>query len=200
MSCSCSRTHRVKPYETCIFCAHKHIAAALALRDESSLVGQLILASWHYRDDFPEMEAACIECAERIERAEPYRDSLAALCIRAWQMVLDNQESKAVYAAKSADDPIPFAPDAVAAHRAVAAANALHHELNYRDINASVTIGQLIIAAWHFDEGHHELAVKCRECWQKIERLKSCREELEALQRAAWEAVKIKWTTGDTKR
>lgn len=71
MSCSCSRTHRVKPYETCIFCAHKHIAAALALRDESCLVGQLILASWHYRDDFPEMEAACIECAERIERAEP---------------------------------------------------------------------------------------------------------------------------------
>ena len=119
MSCSCSRTHRVKPYETCIFCAHKHIAAGLALRDESNLVGQLILASWHYRDDFPEMEAACIECAERIERAEPYRDSLAALCIRAWQMVLDNQESKAVYAAKSADDPMPFAPDAVAAHRAV---------------------------------------------------------------------------------
>ena len=51
MSCSCSRAHRVKPYETCIFCAHKHIAAALALRDEPSLVGQLILASWNYRYD-----------------------------------------------------------------------------------------------------------------------------------------------------
>lgn len=189
MSCSCSRTHKVKPYETCIFCAHKHIAAALALRDESSLIGQLILASWHYRNDFPNMEADCIACVEHVERAESYRDALTTLCINAWQMVLDNQESKTIYAAKNADDPLPFSPSAFAAHRAIAAANALYHELNYRDVNASVAVGQLIIAAWHLDEKYHGLAVKCRECWQKIERLTFCRKELEALQHAIWEAA-----------
>lgn len=192
MSCSCSRTHRVKPYETCIFCAHKHIAAALALRDESSLIGQLLLASWHYRNDFPEMESGCIACIEQIEHAEPYRDQLITLCMTAWQLVLTNQESKAVYAVKVVDDLIPFAPDIIMAHRAITAANALHHELNYRDINSSVTIGQLIIAAWHLDKNHHELAVKCRSCWQKVERLKSCHTELTSLQHAVWELVKSK--------
>ena len=108
----------------------------------------------------------------------------------AWQLVLTNQESKAVYAVKVVDDLIPFAPDIIMAHRAITAANALYHELNYRDINSSVAIGQLIIAAWHLDENHHELAVKCRDCWQKVERLKSCRKELTLLQRAAWELVK----------
>jgi hypothetical protein len=135
------------------------------------------------------MEADCIACVEHVERAESYRDVLTTLCINAWQMVLDNQESKTIYAAKNADDPLPFSPSAFAAHRAIAAANALYHELNYRDVNASVAVGQLIIAAWHLDEKYHGLAVKCRECWQKIERLTFCRKELEALQHAVWEAA-----------
>ena len=197
MSCSCNNNRAVKPYETCIFCGHKHIVAALAIRgrDHSTMgqsyaIGQLILAAWHYNSNFQEMQEHCLEIIRKYESPDSSDDLLNSLCIDAWNLVVNNQNSKQKFSsATEKEQVIPFAPDIIQAHRAVAAANALCHELNYKSINSSVTIGQLILAAWHYDKEHHDLALKCRSCWLKVERLQDCQKELASLQESAWRLV-----------
>lgn len=196
MSCSCNNNRAVKPFETCIFCGHKHVVAALVLRgrdfsgmSRSYAIGQLMLASWHYNDNFQEMRDRCLETTEAYESSASGDELLNSLCIDAWNLVINHQNSRQKYHSVEKEQAIPFAPDMVQAHRAVAAANALSHELNYKSINSSVTIGQLILAAWHYDRECHDLALKCRTCWLKAERLQDCQKELASLQESAWKLV-----------
>ena len=197
MSCSCINNHAVKPYETCVFCGHKHIVTALVLRgrdhSEQSIsyaIGQLVLASWHYNAHFLEMQDKCMETIEAYESQSVVGDKLLnSLCIDAWNLVITHQNSKQKYYSVEKEQILPFAPSIIQAHRAIAAANALSHELNYKSINLSVTIGQLILAAWHYDKEYHNLALKCRTCWLKAERLQDCQKELASLQESAWRLV-----------
>jgi len=76
------------------------------------------------------------------------------------------------------------------AHKHIATARALYSlETGYRDINKSDAIGQLILAAWHYQTNHFDMAMKCRDCWLAIERQKDAGEELRALQESAWNLV-----------
>ena len=69
MACSCIKKlpgaidapHLIRPDEPCLFCAEKHIAAAMQLANEcgyeapnrQKIVGELVLAQWHlYRKNY----------------------------------------------------------------------------------------------------------------------------------------------------
>ena len=62
-------------------------------------------------------------------------------------------------------------------------------EIGYKDINKSHAIGQLILAAWHYDKEYHNLALRCREIWLRMENLEDVSASLEELQQGAWQLV-----------
>lgn len=70
MTCSCTKKlpgavdapHLIRPDEPCLFCAEKHISAAMQLANEcgyetpnrQKIIGELVLAQWHvYRTHYP---------------------------------------------------------------------------------------------------------------------------------------------------
>ena len=84
----------------------------------------------------------------------------------------------------------PDTPCIFCAHKHIAAAKQLYDlEPSYKDINKSHAIGQLMLAAWHYDKEHHNLALRCRDIWLKIEKLEDVSAELDALQSVAWQLV-----------
>ncbi|MPM86748.1 hypothetical protein SDC9_133839 [bioreactor metagenome] len=88
------------------------------------------------------------------------------------------------------NDKRPDSPCVFCAHKHITTARALYAlEIGYRDINKSDAIGQLILAAWHLQSEHFELAMRCRDGWLKIERMQPAAPLLEELQTAAWSLV-----------
>lgn len=84
----------------------------------------------------------------------------------------------------------PDTPCIFCAHKHIAAARLLYDlELGYKDINKSHAIGQLILAAWHYEKEHLNLALRCREIWLRMERLEDVSSLLDELQHKAWEMV-----------
>ena len=84
----------------------------------------------------------------------------------------------------------PDTPCIFYAHKHIAAAKQLYDlELGYKDINKSHDIGQLILAAWHYDKEHHNLALRCRDIWLKMEKMEDVSALLDELQDAAWKMV-----------
>ena len=58
--CDCNKAKKLRPFDSCIFCAHKHAASALALSNfltESNtllkfrIISQLNLSKWHLNKD-----------------------------------------------------------------------------------------------------------------------------------------------------
>ena len=87
-------------------------------------------------------------------------------------------------------DKQPDAPCLYCAHKHVAAARALHElEPGYRSINRSDAIGQLILAAWHLQKEHMELAMRCRDCWLAIERREEAGDKIRDLQETLWNMI-----------
>lgn len=87
-------------------------------------------------------------------------------------------------------DKRPNSPCVFCAHKHISCAMALYNlEIGYKDINKSFAIGQLILAAWHYDKNNHELALRCRNIWLKMEKLLDCNEELNELQKLSWDLV-----------
>ena len=84
----------------------------------------------------------------------------------------------------------PDTPCVFCAHKHIAAAKQLYDlEPGYRDINKSYAIGQLILAAWHYEKTHYNLAMRCRDIWLKMEKLEDVAPLLNELQEAAWKLV-----------
>ena len=84
----------------------------------------------------------------------------------------------------------PDSPCIFCAHKHIATAKQLYDlEIGYKDINKSHAIGQLILAAWHYDKVYHNLALRCREIWLRMENLEDVSASLEELQQGAWQLV-----------
>ena len=84
----------------------------------------------------------------------------------------------------------PDTPCIFCAHKHIAAAKQLYDlELGYKDINKSHAIGQLILAAWHYEKLHYNLALRCRDIWLRMENLEDVSAQLDELQQAAWQLV-----------
>jgi len=194
MACSCNKFKLVKPIETCLFCAHKHIASAMSLYNEdassidnSYIIGQLNLASWHYNSDFAIERDMCLNIINKINNGVDYKVDLSKLVEVAWNLVLENQDSKVVYDIHNLEEEKPEKSDIFKANIAISTANALYnYELNYKSINSSFAIGQLITAAWHLQTDYMGLAMACRDCWLKIEKLQDCKSMLDDLQKRMW--------------
>lgn len=91
---------------------------------------------------------------------------------------------------KSAIEKAPDTPCIFCAHKHIATAKQLYDlELGYKDINKSHAMGQLILAAWHYDKEHHNLALRCRDIWLQMEKLEDVSCLLDELQKAAWNLV-----------
>lgn len=194
MACSCNKQKLVKPIETCLFCAHKHIASAMALYvddlnsiNNSKIIGQLVLASWHYNSDFSNERDYCLDIINKIYSCQSYKSDLSDLIKVAWNLVLNNQESKIEYQIHNLTEEKPDKESIFDANKAISTANALYnYELNYKSINSSFAIGQLITAAWHLQNNYMGLAMMCRDCWLKIEKLQDCNDLLDDLQNRIW--------------
>lgn len=84
----------------------------------------------------------------------------------------------------------PDSPCIFCAHKHIATAKQLYDlEVGYKDINKSHAIGQLILAAWHYEKEHFNLSLRCREIWLRIEQLEDVGCLLDELQMAAWNLV-----------
>lgn len=79
----------------------------------------------------------------------------------------------------------PDEPCIYCVHKHIATAKQLCCELGYTDINND----RLILAAWHYDREHHDLALWCRDIRLALERLQDIREVLAELQGVAWNLV-----------
>ena len=91
---------------------------------------------------------------------------------------------------RTAEQKAPDTPCIFCAHKHISAAKQLYDlELNYRSINKSHAIGQLILAAWHYEREHHNLALRCRDIWLKMERMEDVSSMLTELQQCAWNLV-----------
>lgn len=194
MACSCTKNKTVRPVETCIFCGHKHIAAAVAVRPSdpanvanSYVIGQLACAAKHYNTNFPEMNSKCLNLIDRIYCRSDYSEELEELRVAAWQMVLDNQESKTEYLYRAVVDPLPDSADYRSACTRLATAKALYElEIGYQSTNKSYAMGELIAAAWHLQRLDRMLAFRCRSIWLKVEKLQDCGDELNSLITTVW--------------
>lgn len=191
MACSCNKTKLVKPTETCIFCAHKHLATAkeLFLKGYVSMsVGQLNCASKHYNVNFPEMRERTDGLILKIyEKSPECSETLSSLVSDAWKMVLENQTGKTVFPEIVEKLPPPASADLRMAHLAVSTARALYElELGYKSANKSEAMGELILAAWHLQKDHLDLAWKCKQLWGRIEKLQDCSDSLENLEKKLW--------------
>ena len=88
------------------------------------------------------------------------------------------------------NDKRPDTPCVYCAHKHVAAASQLYNkEVGYKDINKSHAEGQLILASWHLQAEHFDLAMKCRDGWLAIERLKPSGDIIDELQNTLWALV-----------
>ena len=101
MACSCNKQRLVKPTETCIFCAHKHIVTAKELFLSGSVsmaIGQLNCASKHYNSNFPEMRDRTDDLILKLyDKSSDSSGIFSSLAYDAWQMVLENQTGNKVY-------------------------------------------------------------------------------------------------------
>ncbi len=194
MACSCNKKHATRPTETCIFCAHKHLVTAKELYGSGALsmaLGQLNCASKHYNTDFQTMRDRADSLIADLYGGKEIGAPLLLLCSDAWQMVLDNQESKTVYPLARGMLPKPAIPDLRMAHLSVATARALYDlEIGYKDINKSEAMGELILAAWHLQRDHIGLTWKCKYLWGRIEKLQDCSAALESLEQELWQMVR----------
>lgn len=194
MACSCNKQRLVKPTETCIFCAHKHIVTAKELFLSGSVsmaIGQLNCASKHYNSNFPEMRDRTDDLILKLyDKSSDSSGIFSSLAYDAWQMVLENQTGNKVYPEFSRKIQKPATADLKMAHLAVSTARALYDlELGYRSVNKSEAMGELILAAWHLQKDHIGLAWKCKHLWGRIEKLQDCSVLLENLENELWDLL-----------
>jgi hypothetical protein len=81
MACACNRKDdKVKPNDTCLFCANKHISGAKALYNGDyrsintlRIIAQLIMASWHYNEQFSKEKDICLYIVDLILTRQEYK-------------------------------------------------------------------------------------------------------------------------------
>lgn len=98
MSCSCKKNVVIdkRPDTPCLYCAHKHVAAARALYDlepgyrglnRSDAIGQLILAAWHLQKEHFSLAMKARDCWLQMERMGDVADLLRELQSELWNLI-----------------------------------------------------------------------------------------------------------------
>jgi hypothetical protein len=173
--CECSKNKKIRPFDTCIYCAHKHAACALALSNLKNnkilfklrIISQLVLSRWHLNEAHKNLYHVYDLLIESIIKNHDYKKDLTDLVEFLWQVkdskineiTLNDNTDKKIVDNKIINGLINLSN----------AIELLKYENTYLNINYSYAIGQLNLAMWNFQDINQEYAIACREIYKNIE-------------------------------
>lgn len=177
-TCDCSSNNKVKPNETCLFCCHKHLAAALALTNESifddsillRIASQIQLAAWHFDKNYLEYVNECKRIILNVLYFKEFKTNLINLTESSWNLYLKNKNIKHQYF--NTDISSLEGIDQNYLNGMLCVSNAIelfYYENTYQSINFSYVIGQLVLASWHFQKKYKNYSLKLRILYNKID-------------------------------
>lgn len=177
MKCTCSSNIKIKPFDSCIFCAHKHAASALALTnfliDDKSIIllkicSQIILSKWHLSKKYKKLISNSNEIVNKIINFKDFKNDLITYVEDLWTLINDNTYDDLII--NNEDFFSKFEPSYI--NGIITLSNSielLKSEINYKNINLSYAIGQLVISSWMFQDLDVETSLIIRNIYKKIE-------------------------------
>lgn len=191
--CLDSTVIRTRPFETCLYCAQKHLSSALAMSvfdftGKNPIVvriaSQVQLAAWHFGNTYSNEYDRCLKIINNIFQLKPYKEQLTELTEISWN---DLSISLKHF---SDDENILIKSDKNFKAACLHVANAvelLKFEKNYQNINYSYAVGQLVLANWIFEDIDKSLADKCRSMYHDVELENLNLEDFEVFRNSLWD-------------
>lgn len=196
--CNCKST-KIKPNETCLFCCHKHLAAALALTNEEILndnlllriASQIQLAAWHFDKNYIEYVKECKNIINKVLSFNLFKDNLIQLTENTWNLYSSNKNIKHQYFNTDVSKIENIDQNYLDGMLCISNAIELYkYEESYKDINMSYIIGQLTLASWHFQKNYKNYSLKTRIFYNKINSNNFDISELEEFKNLLWKKYK----------
>lgn len=196
--CTCT-TNKVRPNETCLFCCHKHLAAALALTNNSliddtlllRIASQIQLAAWHFNKNYLNFVERCQKIIKKVLFFEEFKSELIKLVEDTWDLYSKNKNIKYQYynidISKLENINQNYLNGMLCVSNAI---ELFSYENTYQDINLSYVIGQLVLAAWCFQKEYKNYALKTRIIYNKINLNNFDINELEEFKNILWKKYK----------
>ena len=177
MKCDCQSNPKIKPFDACLFCAHKHASVALSLTnfliDQKSIVllkicGQLNLSRWHLSNKFSKLIKENDELIQKILSLKPFKDDLTKYVENLWFAIIDeNFDDKEINNSSIFKDlNYSFKNGLLAISNSI---ELLKFENSYKNINISYAIGQLVFASWCFQDLDIDISNRCRFFYKELE-------------------------------
>ena len=174
--CDCNKAKKLRPFDSCIFCAHKHAASALALSNfltESNtllkfrIISQLNLSKWHLNKDLNNIINLYDKIILNIFNGDEFKNDLTLLVETLWDLrnnkklnISFNNYNIIVNEEKGLLNGLIHISNAL---------ELIKYEYSYEDINLSYAIGQLNLAEWCFQDINNEFAEDSRKLYKNIE-------------------------------
>lgn len=176
MSCTCNSTVKIKPFEVCVHCAHKHLSTALAISSFNSnpkdplvvrVASQIQLGAWHLQHVYENEYNNCLSIIKNIFNLKDYKNDLRNLVELSWELLEKNR-----MVGNDSDEAIMNQTENNFYSACLHVANAielLKYETKYKEINYSYAIGQLVLANWILQNYDLTLVNECRSLYHNIE-------------------------------
>lgn len=196
--CICA-SNKIKPNETCLFCCHKHLAAALALTNEELLNDELLLriasqiqlAAWHFDKNYIEYVKECKNIINKILTFNLFKEDLITLVEESWELYLNKKGVKHSYFNTNINSIENIDQNYLDGMLCVSNAIELYkYEEHYKNVNLSYVIGQLTLASWHFQKNYKNYSLKLRIIYNKINTNTFNINELEEFKIYLWKKYK----------
>lgn len=193
MACSCKKiknikvenaninlneSKKIKPFETCPYCASKHMSYALVKLNEDNdqlrYIGQVYLAYKHLEKYFINEAKLCFELITDFFQDKIYQDKIENVVNIIHNLAVNfNEEIKEGQNLNLEKDLKPFFRSAL---YIIAAGELYNFEVGYKDVNTPYVIGLLQRAAEEHIESiekddirYESFQIKLRMLWKKIE-------------------------------
>lgn len=197
-NCNC-KSLKIKPNETCLFCCHKHLAAALALTNNElfndelllRIASQVQLAAWHFDKNYIEYVKECKNIINKILSFNLFKENLIKLTENTWKLYLKDKNIKHPY--YNTDISKIENIDQNYLEGMLCISNSIElfkYEEDYKDINMSYIIGQLTLASWHFQKNYKHYSLKSKIIYNKINLENFDINELEEFKSFLWKKYK----------
>ena len=171
--CECTKNKKIRPFDSCIYCAHKHASAALALSSvfekniliKLRIISQLNLSMWHLNKSYFRLINSYKNIINKILRNDEYKSDLTNLVEFLWENKDNNINDVST-------NETNYYEENTLINGVILLSNALEllrYEYSYRNINYSYAIGQLNLAMWCFQDINQIYAGRCRELYKSIE-------------------------------
>jgi hypothetical protein len=177
MKCDCQSNPKIKPFDACLFCAHKHASVALSLTnfliDHKSIIAlkicsQLNLSKWHLSNNFFNLIKENEQIVQKILSLKNFKNDLTKYVENLWFAIIDeNFENIEIDNTTIFKDlNYSFENGMLAISNSI---ELLKFENSYKNINISYAIGQLVFASWCFQDIDINVSNKCRHFYKELE-------------------------------